>query len=155
MSTLPNTVTTYNGKTIETKGKVLLIVNMASGCGLCDSTLPKLFELCANNPEVVCLLYPSNDFNQEPKSEEEIMTYLTETFGTLHPNMNLMSKIRLRGESTDPMYSYLINNTYYLKIFSAIRWNYEKFVVCPDGHIERFSPLDSMDQVGLFIQGFI
>ena len=130
-------VTTIDGEktTLEGyKGKVLLIVNVASKCGPCNQFL-----------------------GQEPGSEEEIKTFCSTTYGVTFP---MFSKIDVNGENRHPLYAKLVaaaptavapeESGFYERMASKgraplypddILWNFEKFLIGRDGQVvQRFSP---------------
>ena len=121
----------------EYKGKVLLIVNTASECGLAPQ-LEGLQELHQNyqNQGFSVLGFPSNQFmNQEPLEGEEIADFCSTQYGVKFP---LFDKIMVNGDKAHPLYHYLVNETKGKKI----KWNYTKFLIGRDGEIlERFGSL--------------
>jgi len=147
----------------EYRGKVLLIVNVASKCGLTPQydALEKLYSRFKDSGLVV-LGFPANDFaGQEPGSNEDIQAFCRTTFNVDFP---MFSKIAVTGPGTHPLYQALVaakpeatgpgregfreNLNGYLKQKNistnpepGILWNFEKFLVGRDGHvIDRFSP---------------
>jgi glutathione peroxidase len=145
------------------RGKVLLVVNVASKCGLTPQydALEKLYARFKDSGLVV-LGFPANDFaGQEPGSNEEISTFCRATFGVDFP---MFSKITVTGPATDPLYKSLIDAapvatgstregfrerlTGFLSKNGAttnpepgILWNFEKFLIDRQGKvIARFSP---------------
>ena len=145
------------------RGKVLLVVNVASKCGLTPQydALEKLYARFRESGLVV-LGFPANDFgSQEPGSNEEIATFCTATFGVDFP---MFSKIAVTGSSTDPLYQALIaaepkaigptrpafrerldgflgKSGATTNPEPGILWNFEKFLIARDGRvIARFSP---------------
>jgi glutathione peroxidase len=145
------------------RGKVLLVVNVASKCGLTPQydALEKLYSRFKESGFVV-LGFPANDFaGQEPGSNEEIASFCASTFGVDFP---MFSKITVTGPATDPLYKALIeaepkatgdsragfraNLEGYLSKSGAttnpepgILWNFEKFLIGRDGTVVgRFSP---------------
>lgn len=143
----------------EYEGKVLLVVNVASKCGLTPQYegLEKLYEQYKDRGLVVTG-FPANDFKQqEPGTEAEIQQFCTMNFGVKFP---MYSKIRVVGEGKDPLYELLIKakpkavsvNTptwrEKLKGYGIegnpepeILWNFEKFLVNRKGEVvERFAP---------------
>lgn len=144
-------------------GKVLLVVNVASKCGLTPQyeALEKIYARFRESGFEV-LGFPANDFGaQEPGSNEEIATFCTATFGVDFP---MFSKIAVTGPATDPLYKALIEAEpkatgetrsgfrERLEGFLSksggmtnpepgILWNFEKFLIGRDGGvIARFSP---------------
>ena len=155
-------VTTIDGeKTTLTPwaGKVLLIVNVASKCGL----TPQYEQLEALQKDLESegfsvLGFPCNQFRgQEPGSEEAIITFCSTTYGVTFP---MFSKIEVNGEGRHPLYQKLIDaaptavapadSGFYERMASKgraplypddILWNFEKFLVGRDGQVlQRFSP---------------
>jgi len=141
------------------KGSVLLVVNVASQCGLTKQYegLEKLYQdLHEQGFEV--LGFPCNEFGaQEPGTEEEIQNFCTTNFGVKFP---MFSKIEVNGENRHPLYKTLITacpqavkpegGEFYQRLASKgrepkqpgdILWNFEKFLIGRDGTvIERFAP---------------
>ncbi len=125
------------------KGKVLLIVNVASQCGFTPQykDLQKLYETYRSRGLEV-LGFPSNDFGgQEPGSNAEIKKFCSSKFGVSFP---MFSKIRTKGSEAHPLYQLLVSSTG----GTPVGWNFEKFLVGRDGLVvERFDsstkPFDS------------
>ena len=119
-------------------GKVLLIVNVASKCGLTPQYegLEKLYRDYRDQGLVV-LGFPANDFaGQEPGSNDEIATFCTTNFGVDFP---MFEKITVKGPDKHPLYAGLIVESDTPD--AEIAWNFEKFLVSRDGHVVRcFSP---------------
>jgi glutathione peroxidase len=147
------------------RGKVLLVVNVASQCGLTPQydALEKLYARFKDSGFVVCG-FPANDFGaQEPGSNEDIQTFCRSTFGVDFP---LFSKIPVTGPDAHPLYKSLIaaqpkaigpardsfreNLNGFLKgkhngastnPEPGILWNFEKFLIDRNGQVAaRFSP---------------
>lgn len=117
------------------KGKVLLIVNTASKCGYTPQyeTLEKVYEKYrAQGFEV--LGFPSNDFGgQEPGTSADIRYFCK---GTYHVQFPLFDKGSVSGETTQPIYRYLLAHA---SDSSPIKWNFEKFLIGRDGSVlKRF-----------------
>ncbi len=132
---------TINGKdtTLEPyKGKVLLIVNVASKCGYTPQYdgLETLYTKYKDKGFVV-LGFPCNQFgSQEPGSEAEIQNFCRVNFGVTFP---MFSKINVNGENTHPLYQYLKSEQPGILGTEAIKWNFTKFLVDKEGHVvERF-----------------
>jgi glutathione peroxidase len=139
-------------------GKVLLVVNVASQCGLTPQyeALEKLYEAHRDRGLVV-LGFPANDFGaQEPGTNEEIASFCDSKFGVQFP---LFEKISVKGDSRHPLYDELIaakptadgnGDEFREKLAgygvkpdspSGILWNFEKFVIARDGTVAaRFNP---------------
>ena len=116
------------------KGKVLLIVNTATGCGF----TPQYEGL-----EV--LDFPCNQFgNQAPGSNDEIVEFCTGRFGV---TFKVFSKIDVNGENESPLYTFLKGAKGGL-LSSKIKWNFTKFLVDKQGNVvERFAPTITPDQI--------
>lgn len=128
------------------KGKVLLIVNVASKCGLTPQYdgLEKLYKQYKGKGLEV-LGFPANDFaGQEPGSNQEIQEFCRSTYGVEFP---MFSKITVKGQQKHPLYDALINQHPQLSgavdtgTKAEVSWNFEKFLVDRTGKVvERFSP---------------
>ncbi|MBQ6454493.1 MAG: glutathione peroxidase [Eggerthellaceae bacterium] len=150
-------------------GKVLLIVNTATGCGFTPHYEPleaMYAELRDQGFEI--LDFPCNQFaNQAPGSDEDIHTFCTVKFGTEFPQF---AKIDVNGETADPLFAFLATEKPFagfgkglknkaLEKFSTmnnkefgdkayIKWNFTKFLVDREGNvITRFEPTCEMDEV--------
>jgi glutathione peroxidase len=137
-------ISTLDGKAdllADQKGKVALVVNVASKCGLTPqyTGLEKIHERYADRGFTV-LGFPSNQFGaQEPGSPEEIATFCSTNYGVTFP---LSEKIDVNGDDRHPIYSELTQATDAEGHTGDIRWNFEKFLVGRDGEvIQRFSPM--------------
>jgi Glutathione peroxidase len=166
------TVKDRSGKDVslsEYKGKVLLIVNTATGCGFTPhyEPLEAMYKEYKDQGFEI-LDFPCNQFaNQAPGSDDEIHQFCTLKFGTEFPQF---AKIDVNGETADPLFAYLAtekpfvsfgkglksaalkkfsdmnNKTYGDKAY--IKWNFTKFLIGRDGNIvERFEPTTDMDVV--------
>jgi len=151
---LPKCVISSDNEFLYLENKLILLVNIASECNLCDKSVHRMYQLAELHPELMILAYPSNDFNQEPSSPDEIKIKFTKQFGEIPSNLYIMKKINIIGANTEPIFSYVKSKSKYLKFFTEIRWNYEKFIITPDGFVERFSPMKNWDEVNLYINGF-
>ncbi|HEY5302712.1 MAG TPA: glutathione peroxidase [Acidimicrobiales bacterium] len=128
----PSSLAPYRGKTV-------LIVNVASKCGLTPQYegLEKLEETYAGRDfEVVG--FPCNQFmGQEPGTAEEIQTFCSTTYGVTFP---LFEKIDVNGADQHPIYAQLTPVADAEGYSGDVRWNFEKFLVGPDGSVQRFAP---------------
>jgi glutathione peroxidase len=117
------------------------VVNVASKCGLTPQyrQLQELYERYRERGLEV-LGFPCNEFGgQEPASEAQIQEFCSLTFGVTFP---MFSKVRVNGESRDPMYAYLTSQPTAPDGPGDIRWNFAKFLVGKDGAVTaRFSPM--------------
>jgi len=163
-------VVARDGKEIDLsdyKGKVLLIVNTATGCGF----TPQYKELQALYDEYKdrgfeILDFPCNQFGEQaPGEDEEIHAFCTGRFGITFPQF---SKIEVNGENASPLYKWLTENTEFkgfgmspmglmlsgvvkkidkdFKNNGSIKWNFTKFLIDRNGQIaDRFEPTDMKD----------
>ena len=132
-------VKTIDGETIKLdkyKGKVVLIVNTASKCGLTPQyeDLEKLYKKYSDKGFVI-LGFPCNQFaKQEPGTEKEIKEFCSLNYGVTFP---MFSKIKVNGPEEHPLYTYLKSR---YDDF-PINWNFAKFLVNKDGKpVARFDP---------------
>jgi glutathione peroxidase len=133
---------TLQGKPFDVntlKGKVVLIVNTASKCGLTPQ-FKGLEELHQKYKEkgLVILGFPCNQFGaQEPGVGDEIQQFCSRNYGV---TFQIMEKIDVNGDTTYPLYSYLKSEKKFLGI-EAIKWNFEKFLVNREGIVvDRYAP---------------
>jgi glutathione peroxidase len=123
------------------KGKVMLIVNVASKCGFTRQYkgLEELYAKYKSEGFVVCG-FPCNQFGkQEPANEKEIKEFCTIKFGVTFP---MFSKIEVNGSARHPLYESLIGNDSPIK--GNVKWNFTKILVGRDGiPIDRFGSLTS------------
>ena len=151
------------------RGKVLLIVNTATGCGFTPQYdgLQDLYEECQEKGLEI-LDFPCNQFgNQAPGEDEEIHTFCTGRFGITFPQF---SKVDVNGENAIPLYRWLTENTTFegfgkspmslmmsgvakkmdrdYKNNGNIKWNVTKFLIDREGNIlARFEPTEKMEKV--------
>lgn len=128
------------------KGKVILVVNVASRCGFTPQ-YKGLEELYQKYKEkgLVILGFPCNQFgHQEPDSEEEIVAFCSCNFGVSFP---LFSKIDVNGKEAHPLYKYLKKSLPGL-LGKVIKWNFTKFLIDRSGTpFKRFSPITKPAQL--------
>lgn len=120
-------------------GKVLLIVNVASKCGLTPQykQLEQLQRAYADRGFTV-LGFPCNQFmGQEPGSMDEILDYCASTWGVTFP---VFGKIKVNGGKAAPLYKALKKAPDAEGNKGPILWNFEKFVLTPQGEVHRFRP---------------
>ena len=134
-------LTTINGETTtlaEYSGKVLLVVNVASRCGLAPQ-YAQLEELQKTYGErgFTVLGFPSNQFLQELGSEDAIKEYCSTTWGVTFP---MFEKVRLNGKKAHPLYQELTQTPDEAGKAGKVKWNFEKFVITPAGDVHRFRP---------------
>jgi len=128
----------------EYKGKVVLIVNVASQCGYTPqySALDALYEKYKDQGFVI-LGFPANNFGaQEPGTNEEIKTFCSRKYSVKFP---MYSKISVKGDDQAPLYAYLTKQTG-PGITGDIKWNFTKFLVDKNGNVvQRFEPAVTPD----------
>ena len=163
-------VKAQNGSEIalsDYKGKVLLIVNTATGCGFTPQydEIQELYEMHQKDGLEI-LDFPCNQFaKQAPGSDEEIHDFCTSRYGITFPQF---SKVDVNGENAIPLYKYLTENTTFggfgkgpasltMKLVAKkmdkdyknngnVKWNFTKFLINREGNIAgRFEPSESMD----------
>ena len=136
-----NTLDGTPARLADYRGKALLIVNVASHCGLTPqyAGLQQLYDTYAARGFEV-LAFPCNQFGaQEPGTADEIKTFCKSSFGVTFP---LFEKIDVNGPDRHPLYDHLTEVADAKDHAGDIRWNFEKFLVAPNGEIvARFSPL--------------
>jgi glutathione peroxidase len=130
------------------KGKVVLLVNVASKCGYTPqyAGLEKLYETYKDKGFVIVGV-PANNFGaQEPGTNEEIKTFCSRNYNVTFP---MMSKVSVKGGDKTPLYQYLTDTS--TKTGGEIKWNFTKFLVDRKGNvISRFESAvtpDSADMV--------
>jgi glutathione peroxidase len=141
----------------EHKGKVLLIVNVASKCGLTPQYegLERLQERFADRGFSV-LGFPSNQFGgQEPGTSEEIAEFCSETYGVTFP---MYEKTDVNGPDQSPLYAELTAIPDAAGAAGDVQWNFEKFLVDADGSVlARLRPqtLPESDEVVSLIESHL
>jgi glutathione peroxidase len=142
-----------NGEEIslsEFKGKVVLIVNTASNCGLTYhyTGLEKLYQEYKDNGLVI-IGFPCNQFGkQEPGTSEEIQDFCITNYNVTFP---LSEKIEVNGSDVHPLYKYL-KNELKGKLNNSIKWNFTKFLIDRNGvPFKRFSSIVEPEDITPFI----
>jgi glutathione peroxidase len=149
-------LTTIDGETTslaDYDGKVILIVNVASRCGLAPQyeKLEQLQKTYGDRGFTV-IGFPSNQFLQELSSTDAIKEYCSTTWGVTFP---MMDKVKVNGKSEHPLYTELKKTPDADGNAGKVKWNFEKFVVTTDGAVHRFRPAvepDAPEIVGLIEQ---
>lgn len=139
-------LTTIDGESTslaEFDGKVKLIVNVASRCGLAPQyeKLEALQKVYGDRGFTV-LAFPSNQFLQELSDTEKIKEYCSTTWGVTFP---MFEKIKVNGKSRHPLYAELTKTPDATGKAGKVKWNFEKFLVTPDGAVHRFRPSTEPD----------
>ena len=128
------------------RGRPMLIVNTASKCGLTPQ-YRGLQEIYSElGPEgLVVIGFPCDQFaNQEPGDDDQIKEFCEANYGVSFP---LSTKVDVNGSKTHPVFSFLKDRTDGL-LGSAIKWNFTKFLVWPDGTtVKRYGPQTNPDEV--------
>jgi glutathione peroxidase len=126
-------------------GKVVLLVNVASKCGLTPQykELEKLHEKYSEKGLRVVGI-PANNFGkQEPGTESEIKEFCSTKYGV---KFDMLSKISVKGDDIHPMYKFLTSKETNPKFPGDITWNFEKFLVDKNGQVvARFTPKTTPD----------
>jgi glutathione peroxidase len=138
----------------EYKGRTLLIVNTATGCGFTPQYdgLQDLYEQFSESGFEI-LDFPCNQFGgQAPGSDEEIHSFCTGRYGITFPQFQ---KIDVNGENESPLYSFLKKQKGGL-FGSNIKWNFTKFLVDREGNvIKRYPPTDTPEKIKIDIEKII
>ncbi|KAM0069905.1 putative phospholipid hydroperoxide glutathione peroxidase [Helianthus debilis subsp. tardiflorus] len=137
------TVKDAKGQEVELskyRGKVLLIVNVASQCGFTNSNYPELTTLYQKYKDqgLEILGFPSNQFNgQEPGSNEEIQEFVCTRFKAEYP---VFAKVDVNGKNAEPLYNFLKASKGGI-LGDSIKWNFTKFLVDREGKVvDRYAP---------------
>ncbi len=138
----------FSQKTIDGKpksladyrGKAMLIVNVASECGLTPqyTGLEQLHETYASKGLSI-LGFPANEFGaQEPGDNDQIKAFCTTHYGV---KFDMFAKVKVKGPGIDPLFSYLTSPETNPEFSGEIKWNFNKFLVGKNGEIlARFEP---------------
>ncbi|HBT86286.1 MAG TPA: glutathione peroxidase [Porphyromonadaceae bacterium] len=116
------------------KGKKVLVVNVASKCGLTPQykDLQALYDKYKDQNFVV-IGFPANNFmGQEPGTNEQIKEFCTLNYGVTFP---MMDKISVKGKNQAPLYKWLTNKSENGKIDQEVTWNFQKFLIDEDGNL--------------------
>ena len=139
----------------EYQDKVLLVVNVASQCGLTPQYkgLQELYEKYNSNGLEV-LGFPCNQFKgQEPGTNEEIQFFCTEKYNV---SFKIFDKIDVNGPNADPFYDFLKNEQPGVLGTKNIKWNFSKFLVNKDGKvIKRYSPTTKPEDIESDIENLL
>ncbi len=128
------------------KGKYLLVVNVASKCGFTPQYegLEKMYEELKSNVEI--LGFPCNQFGaQEPGDENEIKNFCSLTYNVTFP---MFAKVDVNGDKAHPFYKFLKGEKPGFLGTEAIKWNFTKFLVDPQGQVmKRYAPTDTPEKI--------
>jgi glutathione peroxidase len=132
------------------KGKVLLLVNVASKCGFTPqyTALEAVYEKYKDQGLVV-MGFPANNFMaQEPGTNEEIKTFCSRKYNVTFP---MYSKISVKGDDKAPLYQFLTEQK-----GGDIKWNFTKFLVDPQGKVvARYAPTDKPQGLAKSIEAIL
>ncbi len=127
------------------KGKVMLIVNTASKCGLTPQykELQALYEQL-NGEDFALFGFPSNDFmSQEPGSEEEIAEFCQMNYGV---DFDMFEKVHVKGDDKHPIYQFLTEKEKNGVMDSEVNWNFQKYLLNKEGRLVAvFQPKVSVE----------
>lgn len=135
----------------EYEGKVVIVVNTASKCGLTYqyAGLEKLYQKYKDQGLVI-LGFPCNQFaNQEPGDSKSIQQGCLINYGVTFP---MFEKVDVNGENAHPIFTYLKNSVFAL-FGKKIKWNFTKFIIDKNGNpIKRFSPTTKPEKLEKMIE---
>ncbi|TXK45341.1 glutathione peroxidase [Pontibacter qinzhouensis] len=145
---------TLQGKDVpmdQFKGKVVMVVNTASQCGLTPQYegLEALYKKYKDDGLVI-LGFPCNQFgNQEPGGQKEIEEGCLINYGVSFP---MFDKVEVNGKNTHPVFNYLKSNLGGL-FGSRIKWNFTKFLIDANGKpVKRFAPITKPEKIEPYVQ---
>ncbi|RQM04913.1 hypothetical protein DH86_00002710 [Scytalidium sp. 3C] len=119
------------------KGKVVLVVNVASKCGFTPQYkgLEELYKsVRAQHPDFEIIGFPCNQFgSQEPGSNDDIQNFCQLNYGVTFP---VLGKTEVNGDNANPVYKWLKNEKSGLLGMKLIKWNFEKFLIGRDGKVK-------------------
>ena len=131
----------------EYRGKVLLVVNVASKCGFTPQ-YAGLEQLWRDNRDrgLVVLGFPCDQFgHQEPGDEDEIRNFCSLTYDVSFP---MFAKVDVNGDQAHPLYRWLKSEKAGLLGLEGIKWNFTKFLVGRDGKVlKRYAPTDTPEKI--------
>jgi glutathione peroxidase len=146
------TMADIDGKKVDLnqyKGKVLLIVYVASKCGLTPQYESlEAFYKKYKSKGLVILGFPANNFmGQEPGENADIKQFCSRTYNVTFP---MFSKISVKGKDIAPLYKYLTEKKENGVLDSGVKWNFQKFLIGKDGKVvTSFSPPTTVDNEDL------
>ncbi len=121
------------------KGKKVMVVNTASKCGLTPQyeQLQAIYEKYGGE-DFEIIGFPANNFmNQEPGTAEEIAEFCQINYGVTFP---MMAKISVKGDDQHPLYQWLTQKSKNGVTDSKVQWNFQKYLIGPDGTLEKVIP---------------
>ncbi len=118
------------------KGKKVMLVNTASKCGLTPQfeQLQQLYTQFKDSNFVI-VGFPTNDFyQQDPGSNDEIQSFCVKNYGVTFP---MMAKIKVKGDSIEPLYQFLTNKSKNGLEDNEVKWNFQKYLINEQGQLVR------------------
>ena len=118
------------------KGKKVMIVNTASKCGLTPQfeQLQQLYTQFKDSNFVI-VGFPTNDFyQQDPGTNDEIQSFCVKNYGVTFP---MMAKIKVKGDSIEPLYQFLTNKSKNGLEDNEVKWNFQKYLINEQGQLVR------------------
>ena len=118
------------------KGKKVMLVNTASKCGLTPQfeQLQQLYTQFKDSNFVI-VGFPTNDFyQQDPGSNDEIKSFCVKNYGVTFP---MMAKIKVKGDSIEPLYQFLTNKSKNGLEDNEVKWNFQKYLINEQGKLVR------------------
>ncbi|MEY4079015.1 MAG: hypothetical protein RIS80_784 [Actinomycetota bacterium] len=150
MNVLETKVELMDGKTVaigELAHGPILVVNVASKCGLTPQyTALEELQKKYQSKGFTVVGVPTNQFMQEPGSEEAIQSFCSTTYGVTFP---LTKKTRVNGRNRHDLYKELVKAKDGSGMAGPIMWNFEKFLVLPSGEVLRFRPTTKPDDAAI------
>lgn len=139
-------LTMLNGSTkklSDFEGQLVMVVNVASRCGLTPQyeQLEALQKKYADRGFTV-LGVPSGSFKQELKDDAAIGEYCSSTWGVTFP---MTQKADVNGRKRHPLYKQLVKAKDSMGLAGPVMWNFEKFLILPNGEVKRFRPQTKPD----------
>lgn len=134
-------VKTIDGEEIsleQFKGKKVLVVNVASKCGLTPQyeDLQKLYEEYGGD-DFTIVGFPANNFlSQEPGTNEEIKEFCSVNYGVTFP---MMAKISVKGKDIHPLYEWLTKKESNGLFDAKVTWNFQKFMIDENGNLVDYA----------------
>ncbi|CAL6068110.1 glutathione_peroxidase [Hexamita inflata] len=130
----------------QLKGKVVLIVNVASKCGFTPQ-YKGLQELYLKHKDkgLVILGFPCNQFASQEPGDKSVIQKCQQNFGVSFP---IMSKVDVNGDNADPIYKFLKKEKKGILGSEGVKWNFTKFLVDKEGQVvKRFAPTDKPEDI--------
>ncbi|MEO0049307.1 MAG: hypothetical protein RL556_639 [Actinomycetota bacterium] len=124
-------------------GKTVLVVNVASRCGLTPQyEALEVLQKKYSSKGFTVLAFPSDQFKQELKDAADIAEFCSATYGITFP---MSEKVKVNGKSTHPLFVELKKAKDHAGLGGPVLWNFEKFLVLPNGEVHRFRPTTKPD----------